>query len=112
MNAEYLRDYALQLPGVAECFPFGDSTLVFKLAGRIFLLVSLDEVPCRFNVKCDPAKALELREAYPGIVLPGYHMNKLHWNTVIVNGRLGEKEIREMIDHSYELIAMKAKKKK
>jgi predicted DNA-binding protein (MmcQ/YjbR family) len=74
------------------------------------MIPSLDESPLRFNVKCDPDKAIELRDEYPDTVLPGYHMNKQHWNTIVVDGRLTAKQLKEMIDDSYGLIA-KAKKK-
>ena len=104
MNAEELREYVLQKPSVTEGFPFGEDTLVFKVNGKIFLLVALDATPLQFNVKCDPDKAIELREEYPDAVLPGYHMNKKHWNTVIVDGRLSGKQVKEMIDDSYGLV--------
>ncbi len=103
MDIESLREYCLLKKAVKEEFPFGESTLVFKVKGKIFLLVGLDQSPLQFNVKCDPEKAAELREEHDAI-LPGYHMNKKHWNTVIVDGRLGEKLLRQMIDHSYELV--------
>ena len=112
MNIEILREYVIQKPSVTEGFPFGDSTIVFKVNGKVFLLVSLDSDPLQFNVKCDPEKAIELREDYPGTVLPGYHMNKKHWNTIIVDGTLSKKQILEMVDHSYELVNKKLKTKK
>ncbi|MFZ4102550.1 MAG: MmcQ/YjbR family DNA-binding protein [Sphingobacterium thalpophilum] len=102
MNIESLRDYCLSKPGVTESFPFGEETLVFKLRDKIFLLCGLEN-PCRFNVKCDPEKAISLREEYEE-VQPGYHMNKTHWNTVYMNGRVSETRLKEMIDHSYDLI--------
>jgi predicted DNA-binding protein (MmcQ/YjbR family) len=102
MNIESLRDYCLSKPGVTESFPFGEETLVFKLQDKIFLLCGLEN-PCRFNVKCDPEKAIILREEYEE-VQPGYHMNKTHWNTVYMNGRVSETRLKEMIDHSYDLI--------
>ena len=105
MNVEELRDYILQKPGVTEGFPFGADTLVFKVKDKIFLLVGLGASPLQFNVKCDPDKAIELRETYPDAVLPGYHMNKQHWNTIIVNGTLSKKQLKEMTDHSYALVA-------
>ena len=107
MNAESIREYALTKEGATEGFPFGESVLVFKVKGKIFLLLSLDESPLTFNVKCDPDHAIELRELYPEYVLPGYHMNKKHWNTVVVNGGLSGKLIKEMIDGSYELVGKK-----
>lgn len=110
MNAEEIRNYVLQKEAVTESFPFGESTLVFKTNDKIFLLMGLDGIELRFNVKCDPGRAVELREEYPGNILPGYHMNKKHWNTIVVQG-LKTGLVKEMIDHSYELVAVKKKKK-
>jgi predicted DNA-binding protein (MmcQ/YjbR family) len=83
--------------------PFGESVLVFKVAGKIFALLSLDELPGRANLKCDPDLALELRDRYEE-VRPGYHMNKKHWNTVELGTAIPEPELRKMIDHSFELV--------
>ncbi len=105
MNIESLRDYVLQKPFVTEGFPFGDTVIVFKVKEKVFLLVPLDTIPLQFNVKCDPSLAIELREDYPDSVLPGYHMNKKHWNTVIVDGKLSNKQLIEMVDESYRLVA-------
>ena len=102
MNIEELRDYCLLKPGATEGFPFGIDTLVFKVGGKMFLITGLDQGD-RFNVKCDPEKAVELREQYSE-VQPGFHMNKKHWNTVHTDGSLNSKQIREMIDHSYDLV--------
>jgi len=110
MNIESLRTYCLKKKGVTEEFPFGPDTLVFKVKGKVFLLTSLDSETFRFNVKCDPDKAIELRERYDAIQ-PGYHMNKKHWNTVIVDGRLSQQLLREMIDDSYELVVQSLPKK-
>jgi predicted DNA-binding protein (MmcQ/YjbR family) len=107
MDIEQLRDYVLQKPSVTEGFPFGEDTLVFKTKEKIFLLAGLDSSPLQFNVKCDPAKAIELREEFPNNVLPGYHMNKKHWNTIIIDGTLTSKLLKEMIDHSYDLVSKK-----
>jgi predicted DNA-binding protein (MmcQ/YjbR family) len=104
MNVEVLRDYVLQKPLVTEGFPFGEETLVFKVNNKIFLLVSLDASPLQFNVKCDPDHAIELREEYPENVLPGYHMNKKHWNTIIVDGHLAKKLLLQFVDDSYKLV--------
>ena len=109
MNIEMIREYILQKPSVTEGFPFGEDTLVFKVKDKIFFLAGLEEMPLQFNVKCDPEKAIQLREEYPESVLPGYHMNKKHWNTIIVDGRLSAKQLKEMIDDSYELVAGKKK---
>lgn len=108
MNIEDLRDYALSKAGVEEGSPFGESTLVFKVKGKIFLLAALEADPLQFNVKCDPEKAIEWRERYAS-VLPGYHMNKKHWNTVLVDGTLSRQELAEMIDDSYDLVAGRKK---
>lgn len=109
MNIEELRDYCLLKPGAAEGFPFGEDTLVFKVAGKIFLLTGL-EAGDRFNVKCDPELAVELRERYTE-VQPGYHMNKKMWNTVYMNGSLTQKQLYEMIDHSYNEVVKSLPKK-
>lgn len=109
MNIEQLREYCLQKPDAEETLPFGPDTLVFKVNGKVFLLTGLDSYPLQFNVKCDPDKAIELREEYPLCVLPGYHMNKKHWNTIMVDGTLGSKQLKECIDDSYRLV--KGKKK-
>lgn len=102
MNVEELRDYCLQKPGATEGFPFGEQTLVFKVGEKLFLLIGLEEAN-RFNAKCDPEWAAELRERYDE-VKPGFHMNKKHWNTVSLNGNLSLKLLHEIIDHSYELV--------
>lgn len=109
MNIESLREYCLSKPGVEETLPFGPDTLVFKVANKIFLLVGLYEEQLSFNVKCDPDKAIELREEYP-CVLPGYHMNKKHWNTITVDGSVSAKHLKEWIDGSYELVAGKKRR--
>lgn len=111
MNIEELREFALSLKEVEESFPFGEDTLVFKTRNKIFLLVSLSSVPLQFNVKCDPEKAIELREQYSS-VLPGYHMNKKHWNTVIIDGSISRNILKGFIKDSYELVAGKSKKNK
>lgn len=110
MDIESIRDYILKKPDVTEGFPFGEETLVFKVKDKIFFLTGLDSSPLQFNVKCDPDLAIQLREEYPETVLPGYHMNKKHWNTVVVHGRLSTKQLKDMIDHSYQLVN-KSKKK-
>lgn len=107
MNIETLRAYVLQKPLVTEGFPFGETTLVFKVSNKIFLLVALDAGQLQFNVKCDPDKAIELRDQYPDSILPGYHMNKKHWNTIIADGSLSNKLLLQMVDDSYNLICKK-----
>ena len=111
MDAEQFREYCLAKPWVTEGTPFGEDTLVFKVAGKMFALLSLDDVPPRANLKCDPDRALELRDRYEQ-VLPGYHMNKKHWNTVVLEGAISNATIVEMIDHSYDLVRWKAKKRR
>ncbi len=111
MNIEELRAYVLEKLDVEEGFPFGESTLVFKVGGKLFLLVSLDAQPLQFNVKCNPECAIELRDEFAS-VLPGYHMNKKHWNTVIVDNSLTNRHLKEFIDHSYELVKPKTAKRK
>jgi len=110
MNIETLREYCLSKPEVEEALPFGPTTLVYKVNGKIFLITGLDEERLSFNVKCDPELAIELREKFT-CVLPGYHMNKKHWNTIVVDGSVPGKLLREWIDHSYNLI-LGAKRKR
>lgn len=105
-NPEDFRDYCLSKMGAGESFPFGPSTLVFKVCGSIFALASLDETTFRFNVKCDPLRAEELRARFPA-VQPGYHMHKRHWNTVEVDGSIPVKELKSFIDDSYALVVQK-----
>ena len=102
MDIEWIRSYCLSKPGSEESFPFDDTTLVIKVGGKIFILISL-EGDFSINLKCDPILAIELREEHPSIS-PGYHMNKKHWNTVYPDGSLPKKLLLEMIDHSYELV--------
>lgn len=106
MNVEEIREFALSLKNSEESFPFGNDTLVFKTSGKIFLLFSLSAETLQFNVKCEPERAVELREEYSSI-LPGYHMNKKHWNTIVVEGQLSKKQIMEFIKDSYLLVAKK-----
>lgn len=108
MDVEEIRLYALQKENATEGFPFGEDTLVFKTNDKIFLLVSLDNADLRFNVKAEPDKAIEQREEYPANIVPGYHMNKKHWNTIIIAG-LKTKLLMQLIDDSYNLVAKKKK---
>ena len=103
MNIEEIHNYCLIKREVTEGMPFGDTVVVYKVAGKVFLLVSLDKSPLQFNAKCDPEKAIELREQYD-CVQPGYHMNKKHWNTIIVDGSVSDKLLIEWIDHSYDMV--------
>lgn len=109
MNIEELREYCLEKPNSTESFPFDNETLVFKVNNKMFLLASIESQPLQFNVKCNPEQAIELREQYPMAVLPGYHMNKKHWNTIIINGDLSLAQLQQFIDQSYDLVAKKAK---
>lgn len=103
MNIEEFRIYCLSKPMVMEDFPFDQTTLVFKVCGKIFALTGLDNIEFKVNLKCDPDRSIELREEYESI-RAGFHMNKKHWNTVIVDGSFPEDLFRELIDHSYDLV--------
>ena len=103
MNIEAFREYCLSKLAATEDMPFGPDNIVFKVEGKMFALAALDEVPPAVNLKCDPDLALELRDRYAQ-VRPGYHMNKKHWNTVELDGVIPGKEIRKMVDHSYDLV--------
>lgn len=103
MNFESLHAYFLRKRGCMESFPFDEHTLVFKVGDKMFGLMSLRENPPRINLKCNPEKAIELRMAHDW-VLPGYHMNKKHWNTVVVKDMIDEAILKQFIDHSYELV--------
>lgn len=102
MNFEEIREYCLSKPGVTEEFPFGPQTLVMKVGGKMFLLTDVEN-PLTINLKCDPELALELREKYDS-VLPGYHQNKKHWNTVSLKGKYHKAELLSWIDLSYTLV--------
>jgi len=112
MNVEEIQAYCMAKKGVTQSFPFNQETLVFKVLDKMFLLMSLNKQPLSFNVKCDPEKAIELRETYTENVLPGYHMSKLHWNTVIVNEELSSNLIKSFIDESYQLVVKSLPKSK
>ncbi len=109
MNIEELREYCISKKGVTESFPFDEVTLVFKVSGKMFALTDLVDA-LSVNLKCDPEKAIALREEYPS-VLPGYHMNKQHWNTVLIDGSISDNLIKEWIDHSYDLVVKSLTKK-
>ena len=104
MDLAQFCEYCLRKSRATESTPFGPDVLVFKVSGKMFALATLDEVPTRVNLKCDPDLALELRDRYDQVT-PGYHMNKKHWNTVEIEGDIPGPELRKMIDHSYELVA-------
>ncbi|GJH41112.1 DNA-binding protein [Capnocytophaga sp. HP1101] len=110
MNIETFRDFCLALPYATEDMPFGEDFLVFRIANRIFVLMSLNRVPISANLKCEPERAIELREQYPEKIVAGYHMNKKHWNTVLLES-LPETLIKEMVEHSYQQVLAKIPKK-
>lgn len=103
MNTETFRAYCLSKTGTSESFPFGKSTLVFKVHGRMYALLSLDHEGLRISLKCDPDLAVDLRARYQGVE-PGYHMNKRYWNTIEYDDSIGESKLTEWVDHSYELV--------
>ncbi len=105
MDLESFREYCLNKPEATEDAPFGPDNIVFKVGGKMFALASLDDVPPRVNLKCDPERALDLRDRYED-VQPGYHMNKKHWNTIALSGGVPDAELRGLIDHSYELVGV------
>jgi predicted DNA-binding protein (MmcQ/YjbR family) len=108
MNIEELRTYCLSLKGVTEDFPFDESTLVFKVVGKMFCLTNLDG-DFTVNLKNDPEKNIELREEFPAIK-PGYHMSKIHWNTIEIDGSIADDVIKNLIDESYDLVVLKLTK--
>jgi predicted DNA-binding protein (MmcQ/YjbR family) len=103
MRAADLHEHCLSFPGSAETFPFGPEASVFKVEGKMFALSRLVQRPLRVNLKCEPVLAEQLREAHRAVI-PGYHMNKRHWNTVIIDGSLPDPMIKEMIEDSYDLV--------
>jgi len=104
MDIESFRSYCINLEGVEETFPFGPDTLVYKVYGKVFAITGLDDEEFSVNLKCDPERAVELREEYPDHIIPGWHMNKKHWNTVYFENGLNQNLLRDLIDHSYELV--------
>ncbi len=109
MNIESISEYCRKKKGVTEDFPFDEDTLAIRVINKIFLLASLEKIPLQMNLKCDPEYAVELRERYDS-VQPGFHMNKSHWNTVVIDGSIPNSELKEMIDHSYEQVVKGLKK--
>lgn len=110
MNIEEFREYCLSKKYVTECFPFDNVTLVFKVANKMFALSGLEHHPSTVNLKCDPEKAIELRDQYSDII-EGFHMSKIHWNTITIEGGLTNQFIKDLIDHSYELVVKGMTKK-
>ena len=111
MNIEEIREYCLSKPHTTEGTPFDETTLVFKVAEKMFALTNMESIPTKVNLKCDPERAIELREQYPDIIIPGYHMSKKHWNTITTE-ELGYNFVKELIDHSYSLVVDSLTKKK
>jgi len=108
MNIESFREFCLSKPGTSESFPFDENTLVFKVAGKMFALTDLAD-DFSINLKCDPEKCIELREHYD-CVKPGYHMSKKHWNTILIDGSVDDKLLKEWIDLSYNLVVLSLSK--
>lgn len=111
MHIEAFREYCLSKPGVEETFPFDEQTLVFKVMGKMFALTGLERSEFTVNLKCDPERSVHLRAEYPHAVLPGYHMSKKHWNTVYFEADLSNTLLKELIDHSYDLVVKGLTKK-
>jgi len=103
MDLQEFRDLCLSMKGASEDMPFDEKTLVIRVGHKMFALISLDSTPPRVNLKCDPFKAQEWRDMFPSII-PGYHMNKRHWNSVYLDGKLSDNFIREMVDESYRRV--------
>lgn len=110
MNLEAICEYCLQKSGVTQHFPFDEQTLVFKVADKMFLLTNINQHPLSLNLKCSPQYALTLRQKYE-CISPGYHMNKKHWNTIIINGTLSTPFLIQLINHSYDLVVSGLPKK-
>jgi predicted DNA-binding protein (MmcQ/YjbR family) len=103
MTAAALRRACLRMPGATEEFPFTPDTSVFKVAGKVFAISSLDGRPLRVSLKCEPGLAEQLRASHPAVI-PGYHLNKRHWNTIVLDGSLPDAMVRDMIEDSYDLV--------
>ncbi len=104
MDIESLRLYCLSKKAVTEGLPFGDTVLVFKVVDKMFALVSLDTEGCQVSLKCDPERAIDLREQHPDAISAAWHMNKTHWNRVVCDSNIGDRLVRELVDHSYDLV--------
>ena len=111
MNIEQFRNYCLSKKGVEETFPFGEDTLVFKVMGKMFALTGLETYPASANLKCNPERAIKLREEFDGLIRPGFHMSKVHWNTVELERNIPHELLTELIDHSYALVVNSLTKK-
>lgn len=108
MDLEQFRTHCLSKKGTTEEFPFGEDVMVFKVKGKIFALCGIDPFES-INLKCDPEKSIQLREEYPA-VQPGYHMNKKHWNTILMDRTIPDRLILSWVDHSYDLVGPKSPK--
>jgi predicted DNA-binding protein (MmcQ/YjbR family) len=104
MDIETFRNYCLHLKGTEETLPFGPDTLVYKVMGKVFAITGLDSDEFSVNLKCDPEKAIDLRDTYPGQIIPGWHMNKRHWNTIFFEHGLSDDFLINLINHSYQLV--------
>ena len=104
MEIDEIRTYALTLPETEECFPFGEDNLVLKTKGKIFIILDLAAFPSTMNYKASPDDIIEQRDQYPDAIFPGFHMNKKHWNTISINKDVSDALVKELIDHSYELV--------
>jgi predicted DNA-binding protein (MmcQ/YjbR family) len=109
LGAEQLKTICLEQPAAEETFPFSAELSVFKVAGKVFALCALDETPLRISLKCVPEVAVRFRLEYPAII-PGYHLNKQHWNTVLIDGTVPDDLVREMVEDSYDLVRAKLPK--
>lgn len=109
MNVESIIDYCLAKNGAVEDFPFDEDTLVLKVGGKMFALIPLEKIPLQINLKCDPEKAVELRESFED-VQPGWHMSKKYWNTILLDGNIRWVDLKEWIDHSYDEVVKGLKK--
>jgi predicted DNA-binding protein (MmcQ/YjbR family) len=109
MNIETICEYCLSKKGAEEAYPFDEETLVFKVGGKMFALIPLEKIPLQINLKCDPEKAIELREQFEDI-RPGWHMSKMHWNTVTLEGSIRWNDLKDWIDHSYDEVVKGLKK--
>lgn len=109
MDIIEIRNYCLAMPGSSEYYPFDEVTMALRVGPKIFLFISTDSIPLRFSAKCAPEEALELRERYESII-PGYHTNKKHWNTVILDGSISDDLIQKLINNSYDLVFASLKK--
>ncbi|MEU6541069.1 MmcQ/YjbR family DNA-binding protein [Streptomyces sp. NPDC047000] len=104
MTPQELRAFCLSFNAAQEDFPFNPETSVFKVLGKMFALTGLSARPLTVNLKCDPEDAVRLRDEHQGLIVPGYHMNKRHWNTVTADGALPDRLLRELIEDSYDLV--------